>query len=85
MKIPITMCHGASQTLTIERLENFFTIAKELGFSSINYDDLEKWHGRDEKLSVQPIMFDFDHPIKNIYDQIFPSHDKVRIHRKSIC
>ena len=72
MRIPITMCHGLSNTLTIKRFEEYFTIASELGFSSIDYDDLENWHTRKEKLSGHPIMFDFDHPVKSIHDQIFP-------------
>lgn len=72
MRIPITMCHGASDTLTMERFEEYFKIAGELGFCSIDYDGLEKWRARKNKLPGRPIMFDFDHPVKSIHDRIFP-------------
>lgn len=72
MRIPITMCHGVDNTLTIKRFEEYFKIANELGFTSINYNDLEKWHTHGEKLSGRPIMFDFDHPVTSIHAQIFP-------------
>ena len=76
MKIPITMCHGVSDILSIERFGEYFKIASELGFTSINYDDLEKWHTQNKELSGRPIMFDFDRPVKSIYDQIFPLMEK---------
>jgi len=66
------MCHGVSNTLPIERFEQYFTIASDLGFASMDYDDLEKWHTRKEKLTGHRIMFDFDHPVRSIHDQIFP-------------
>ena len=72
MKIPITMCHGVSDKLNIGRFEEYFKIASKLGFSSINYDDLAASRSSKVTLPIQPIMFDFDHPVKSIHSQIFP-------------
>jgi len=66
------MCHGLSETLTLERFEEYFSIAEELGFYSINYNDLSRFLNQKEKLPGHPIMFDFDHPVKSIHDSIFP-------------
>ena len=45
MRIPITMCHGVhppgeGKVLTQEHLDRLVGIAAEMGFQSINYDDL---------------------------------------------
>ena len=53
MKIPITMCHGIRPTaagalrhpLTEERFDTLMGIAAEMGFQSINYDQLADWRG----------------------------------------
>ncbi len=76
MKIPLIMCHGVSGTLPKERFQEYFKIASEFGFTSINYSILENWYKQKEKISGQPIMFDFDHPVKSIHDQIFPLMEK---------
>lgn len=72
MRIPITMCHGVSGSLPIDRLEEYFRIAREGGFTSIGYTDLEDWRTRKKTLPEHPILFDFDHPVRSIHDQIFP-------------
>lgn len=72
MKIPVTMCHGTSDTLPLERFTQYFAIAAELGFTSINYDDLERARADLSTLPEHPIMFDFDHPVRSIHDQILP-------------
>ena len=72
MKIPITMCHGVSNALSIERFEEYFSIAAELGFSSINYDCLQQLLAKKQDPPARPIMFDFDHPVRSVHDQVLP-------------
>ena len=66
MRIPITMCHGISTggetPLTAERLDTFMRIAAQMGFESVNYDDLDAWHRGGRDMPERPIMLDFDHP-----------------------
>lgn len=62
--------------LPIERFEEYFKIARELGFCSINYNDLEDWRTQKKKPPGRPIMFDFDHPDRSIHNQIFPLMEK---------
>jgi len=66
MKIPITMCHGITTCLTVERFDCLMGIAAELGFESINYDDLEAWRDDRTELPERPIMIDCDHPTKSM-------------------
>jgi len=72
IKIPITMCHGVSENLGIDRFDQYFKIAKDSGFSSINYFELEDWLLNEKNLPKKPIIFDFDHPVRSIYTEIFP-------------
>ena len=76
MKIPITMCHGirneGTNPLTVKHLETLISIAFEMEFNSITYDDLDSWFNDDISLPNNPIMFDFDHPMKNILDEVNP-------------
>ena len=72
VKVPVTMCHGISPALTLERFREYLSISTELGFTSINYDQLYGWLQRGECLPKNPIMFDFDHPVLNIYSEIYP-------------
>jgi len=72
LRIPITMCHGVTDTLGIDRFQEFFNIAKNHNFKSISYDQLYKWLQGSMKLPNRPIMFDFDHPVISIYRDIFP-------------
>ena len=72
VKIPVTMCHGVSTKLSVDRFEEYFKIASDLGFRSINYCDLEAWFGNEITLPKNPIVFDFDHPVRSIYTDIFP-------------
>ena len=72
MRIPITMCHGISggdYPLTAEHLDLLAGIARELGFESIDYDQLDAWR-RGGDLPPRPIMFDFDHPVKSMRYEI---------------
>ncbi|NKB72612.1 MAG: polysaccharide deacetylase family protein [Candidatus Latescibacteria bacterium] len=70
MRIPITMCHGISDGGDYPLAENHFAaliaIAAELGFHSINYDQLAAWRAGTDELPERPIMFDFDHPVKSM-------------------
>ncbi|MBM3934620.1 MAG: polysaccharide deacetylase family protein [SAR202 cluster bacterium] len=70
MRIPITMCHGIrsidKNPMTAEHFDKLISIARELGFNSITYDELAKWRAGKAKLPKQPIMFDFDHPVKSM-------------------
>tara|TARA_Y100000588_G_scaffold378509_3_gene459106 strand:+ start:13189 stop:13737 length:549 start_codon:yes stop_codon:yes gene_type:complete len=72
-RIPITMCHGLSEDrgpadfpLTAEHFETLVAIASEMGFASIDYDDLDAWRNDNGLLPDRPIMFDFDHPEKSM-------------------
>jgi peptidoglycan/xylan/chitin deacetylase (PgdA/CDA1 family) len=70
MRTPITMCHGLSEAgekpLTEERFDALMRVAAELGFTSIDYDQLEAWQKRDAPLPERPVLFDFDHPVTGI-------------------
>lgn len=76
MNIPITMCHGTSESaqmpLDAERFDRYFAIAHELGFESITYDDLAAWRQGETELPSKPMMFDFDHAVKSIYHDVAP-------------
>ena len=69
-RIPITMCHGivteGEKPLTVERLDSLVRIASEMGFESIDYDDLAAWRAGSSTLPERPIMFDFDHPVRSM-------------------
>lgn len=70
MRIPITMCHGITtqgdQPLTPEHFDSLVQIASELGFESMDYNQLEDWREGRGEIPAQPIMFDFDHPVKSM-------------------
>ena len=80
MKIPITMCHGLNSHLTIDRFHEYLKIACDLGFESINYDQLYDWMMGTGSLPKKPIMFDFDHPILNIQSEISPLMEEYGYH-----
>ena len=46
--------------------DGLIRIARELGFESINYDDLMAWMDKQAPLPEHAIMFDFDHPTKSM-------------------
>ena len=80
MRIPITMCHGIRPTvtggdlrrpLTAEHFGRLMGIAAEMGFKSINYDDLAAWMAGTAELPEQPIMIDFDHPVTSMRREVF--------------
>ncbi len=73
VKIPVTMCHGINKHLTLERFEQYLAIASEMGFSTINYDQLHAWLTDSGSLPERPIMFDFDHPMLSVPDEIYPA------------
>ena len=70
MRIPITMCHGTRDQgdypLTVEHFDALIRTAREMGFSSIDYNQLAAWRDGTGELPEQPIMFDFDHPVKSM-------------------
>lgn len=71
MRIPITMSHGIrpdheKYPLTVEHFDALMKTAADLGFTSIDYDDLDDWMHRNGALPDRPIMFDFDHPVAGI-------------------
>ena len=69
-RIPITMCHGISPEgeypLTEDHLDALVRIAREMGFESIDYSELEAWRNATGELPDRPIMYDFDHPVKSM-------------------
>ena len=79
MRIPITMCHGIrpvaagalSKPLTEERFGQLMGIAAEMGFQSINYDQLAAWRAGTGSLPERPIMIDFDHPVVSMRREVF--------------
>ena len=81
LKIPITVCHGttskwAEYPLTPEHLGKMFALARELGFESINYDQLEALMDGAEPgtgdIPKLPILFDFDHADKTMLTEVQP-------------
>ena len=74
-RIPITMCHGIRNSgklpLTTDHLNRLVGIASELGFKSIDYNDLENWRNGKRGLPARPIMFDFDHPVTSMRYEVF--------------
>ena len=74
IRIPITMCHGINPAgdypLTAEHFDRLIGIAHEMGFTSINYDQLAAWREGTDELPDRPIMFDFDHPAKSMRQEI---------------
>ena len=75
MRIPITMCHGIRPTagsatiphpLPADHFDRLMKIAADMGFESINYDDLAAWREGSATLPQRPIMIDFDHPVKSM-------------------
>jgi len=72
------MCHGirdgGARPLTMEHLDALVMVASEMGFSSITYNQLAKWRDRNGDLPDRPIMFDFDHPVKNMR---YETHDTL--------
>ena len=73
-RIPITMCHGTSDSgdypLPRLHLTTLVGIAAELGFTSIDYDALAAWRDGSGDLPEHPIMFDFDHPAPSMRDGV---------------
>ena len=72
VRIPITMCHGINDRLTLERFEQYLRIARELGFSTISYDQLYLWLTGAGTLPTHPLMIDVDHPVQSVSVDIFP-------------
>ena len=80
MRIPITMCHGINPggnfPLTEEHFDSLVSVARELGFESIDYDHLAAWRGGSDELPRRPIMFDFDHPVKSMRHEMHAALDR---------
>ena len=72
LRIPITMCHGVTDRLTLERFERYLGIARELEFSTINYDRLYAWLTGTDTLPDRPLMIDVDHPVGSVAEDMFP-------------
>jgi peptidoglycan/xylan/chitin deacetylase (PgdA/CDA1 family) len=85
MRIPITMCHGIRPTVTggelryplpAEHFDSLMSIAAEMGFQSINYDQLAAWRDGAGSLPDHPIMIDFDHPVTSMRGQVFETLER---------
>lgn len=86
MKIPITMCHGIRPTvtagsslqypLTAELFDTLMRIAAEMGFQSINYDQLAAWRQGSATLPERPIMIDFDHSVTSMRHQVYETLER---------
>ena len=74
MRIPITMCHGIRPTgsgtipnpLPAAHFDRLMKIASDMGFESINYNDLAAWREGSGALPQHPIMIDFDHAVTSM-------------------
>jgi hypothetical protein len=70
LRIPITMCHGTRDAenypLTEEYLDSLMQIVADLGFQSIDYNQLHSWWKGEGDLPPRPFMFDVDHPVKAV-------------------
>ncbi len=76
MRIAITMCHGvhapeSGAVFTKAHFATLMGIAAEMGFESINYDDLAAWNAGTLALPERPIIIDFDHPMKSVRYECF--------------
>ena len=79
MRIPITMCHGirpagtaaTPHPLPAEHFDRLMSIAADMGFKSIDYDDLAAWREGSASLPERPIMIDFDHPVRSMGYEVF--------------
>lgn len=76
-RIPITMCHGLTDTngefpLTSDHFEQLIRVAHNMGFTSIDYDELAAWRDGNAALPDRPIMFDFDHPDQSMRHGVHP-------------
>ncbi len=85
MRIPITMCHGIRPNvtggdlrhpLTAEHFSRLMGIAAEMGFQSINYDDLASWRAGGATLPNHPIMIDFDHPVTSMRKEVYEALER---------
>ncbi|MFP6643609.1 MAG: polysaccharide deacetylase family protein [Candidatus Latescibacterota bacterium] len=80
LRIPITMCHGTRNEgdfpLSRQHFDALVGIAAQLGFSSIDYDQLAAWRADGTALPERPIMFDFDHPVRPMLEchQVLSAH-----------
>lgn len=80
LRIPITMCHGIRDEgefpLSHDHFSALVGIAAELGFTSIDYNQLSAWRNETAALPDRPIMFDFDHPVRSMLDcqQVLSTH-----------
>lgn len=72
LRIPITMCHGTTDRLTLDRFEEYLRIARELDFSTINYDQLYDWLTGAGTLPARPLMIDVDHPVASAPADMLP-------------
>ncbi len=74
MRIPITMCHGIREgenyPLSVDYLDGLMSIVAELGFESINYDQLDLWRSGKGELPPRPFMFDVDHPERSVFTDV---------------
>ncbi len=84
MRIPITMCHGIRTStssslphpLPADHFDLLMGIAAEMGFQSINYDQLAAWRSGTGALPERPIMIDFDHPVPSMRGQVFDTLER---------
>ena len=76
-RIPITMCHGLTEAnetfpLTANHFAKLVGVAHDMGFTSIDYDELAEWRNGNATLPDRPIMFDFDHPDRSMRYGVHP-------------
>ncbi|MBM3926219.1 MAG: hypothetical protein FJ320_09615 [SAR202 cluster bacterium] len=85
MKIPVTMCHGIRPTpgggntphpLSAQHFDALMRIAADMGFQSINYDQLAAWRNGNGTLPKHPIMIDFDHPVTSMRHGVYEVLEK---------
>jgi peptidoglycan/xylan/chitin deacetylase (PgdA/CDA1 family) len=76
MRIAITMCHGirdaGPKPLSVSHFRKLIGLAAGLGFTSINYNDLDAWRNHGGSLPPRPILFDFDHGMASMLHLVHP-------------
>lgn len=85
MRIPVTMCHGIRPTpggastphpLSAQHFDALMHIANDMGFASINYDQLTAWRNGAGSLPERPLMIDFDHPVTSMRHGVYEVLEK---------
>ena len=68
--------HSSNKPLTKQRFDALISIAAEMGFTSIDYDQPDDWRAGRAGLPERPIMYDFDHPVRSMRYEMHDVHTR---------